>query len=301
MVVKTCLVLSFLYYTTSMYATDSFSFQADEWFTRYAATASDEDLQFLANSMYISWQRYEATKQAQNSALELLDHAWRAWYAIAYTRRNPSHSVAHDCTPNTLDTMHRRFYAQYQRYRLLNRTYDTMLTIAKEYHSLDVQQSWSAAKSNARVATVTIMRHALELFNSQSGKAYQLLATTACKAPTCVLSWFGSTKAFGSLSSLGNLFSYHLAPAAIQTFALFDNNYVAASDRCWQAFLRSQQASNLLWDAVTNTLAHFYKAHYAVLYTAMKQRNLASHYFNVIFDSKGFIPENRRKSLLPIP
>lgn len=282
---------------TTMCIADSFDSQAEDWFSWHATNASPEELQMLANVVYFSWQRNEATLRAQEDALVMLDHMWRAWHAIAFTRRNPSHIILNDCTPTMLDTIHRRFYLGYKRYRSLSKTYDVMTTIvAQQPTSTTFKSALAAVKTNARLASLNVLHHIIELFNSESDKAYERLNQAICQVPKLAFIWWGIKK-----SCFTSFLTAPLIPSALQAFALFDNQYIAASSACWEALLSSQKATNLLWNRVAKIRASFYEAHYRVIYRAMQQRNLPLCYFNLLFDTTGIICEDRRKSLLPVP
>ena len=280
--------------SSSMRGNSIRTLEQDEWLSACIAPLAPQELQLIANVLYISWQRQELTDAVQDAALTMLDASWRSWHAIAYTRRNPSHTMSDDIIPQKLAATHNHFNKLYERYRTVNSTYDKMLTLlAEQQEKQSMQDALSMIKHQGRLATINILRTAIDLFHHESTQSFELLQKVTLQLPV-----------FSVLSSkniITDVLAMPMAMLIIQSFAISDNKYVMTSSRCWQALLASQQASNTLWRALARTRAQFYKKHYSHVYHTMKQQRLACSNFQLMFDYNGYIVGNKHKKMLPNP
>ena len=265
---------------------------AMQWARTVTAQSTAEDLQLIANLIYWSHYRSRTTLQAQKAFVSDHELCLQAGHSIAQTRLNPAAKNVQHVKKKDLKVSRDRFIqalTQHQRVGAIYTHSVDHIVNGSLIRSTMVHNAIDEMRNNARVVIAQSLLAALTELqkNLLSAQNLMTVANTLYQQQTLH-------------SRSGKFLNYlwdYLPLFMIKSFVRFDAEYITLSEKCWQAVIKSEEFSNMLWEVIEEPRAAFYADYYEALYYAAD----IPAQFMITFNENGFIPPDARKDFLPLP
>ncbi len=249
-------------------STDSFTTQAHDWALRVTDhTANPEILKDLLTLLQDSYIRSRMTLKVQYDYLALMEEVGKGWNHIISTRLDPSKDAdfdgesfvqATDFSPH-LELFQQTCALQKKYVETINRVVDDN---SKKYTL--IKGLISEIRDGARAVVAQSLIETIAAIEAELKKAQQALSDAAAL-------WGNESHIKSPQRALTELLWYYVPSLMMKSFVQFDRGCTASSKCCLAAYLESQHANNLLWDAIEIPRARYYAAHYRELYQILAQ------------------------------
>jgi|GEM_PF-3475362 hypothetical protein len=249
---------------------ESFSFQAQQWAKRVLQqTQEPETLIDFLTLLHDSYMRSCMTLKVQSDYLDLFNHIGSGWHHIVSTRLDPSKDADFDPAAFVLDADFVDHSQLFQQTAALHKKYiDTLKKVVedKEQKFIDYKKLLDALREGARTVVAESLIETIADIENKLKKAQQSLLDAAA-----LWSQEGHIKSgYLPVRSVTELLWHYVPGFMIKSFVNFDRGCVASNQGCFAAYMESQQATNLLWQAIEIPRCNYYAAHYHALYAAIR-------------------------------
>lgn len=261
---------------------------AQEWAQRYICRTDGslkiepEQLQFIANLLYFSYLRSQATVAIQPLGMRVMNGLWYGWHNIISTRLNPGQEIPHMLCSKQEQEAEQEFWHAYRHHRATAQTYvHTVNTVLKTgvlsdpVAELAVQNVRYQAQKIIAYALTNVKQHVNNLLHSQRSKK-ELFR--------------------GPLTQF--IVSY-IPQLAKQSFIEANTLSITTSKETWDIFTTIQDISNYTWHITEQARADFYRAFYQQLYQTMIEHEVDIQYMTILFNETGFIASDEQYTPLP--
>ena len=289
---KCLLALLFIYPLTSHAITfdpQKYSSEAQSWVK--ALAKQPDDLQIIANLLYVSYLRSSCTLESQDVALKTVQIVWHGWQNIAQTRMNPSKKAPYKISRSEQKKLFQDFLLWQERHANTADLYANATEHILHEHTFNNPQSLEA---------ITAVRtHAREVIISAFYDAKKILAglfNVAQEALQRDVLWDDEKELVSRFDLLSNVWNY-IPNAALSSFLETEKIYTKASEQTWNVLQTIQSVNQQLWETIEIERASYYLAYYNQLYAVLASEYPESLY--LMYDENGFIDDG--SVLKPLP
>jgi hypothetical protein len=231
----------------------------------WVATLSDspDDLQIIANLLYVSYQRSLCTLESQDVALKTMQTVWHGWQNIAQTRMNPSKKAPYKVSTAEQKKLFQDFLLWQERYTHIADRYANTTEYILHEHTFTNPRSHDAI--------VAVRSHAREVVISAFYDAKKILAglfNVAQDALQRDVLWDDEKELVSRFDLLSSVWNY-IPSAALSSFLETEKIYTKASEQTWNVLQSIQSVNQQLWNIVETERASYYLAYYNQLYARM--------------------------------
>lgn len=260
-------------------------------FTQSLAAVKDiEELTLIANILYWSYERALANIRVKEAHLTLIRYSWQLLDSLTRARSNPVLEQTLQTDTDILISHAKAIKTAVDHFRSVGNIYHMGIkkvvrdtanrpTATKVYLTL--------MQDRARRAVARSLAHEIKQFKP-------LLLQTA----QTVLPFITQYRLFGTKKLIHSVKEF-LPKLATGSFMALDAHYSSLSQKQWQKFYATQEASYRIWQAIESARAQFYYERYKELALYLKTINIAS--LPVAINQEGVIPPDNRTTKLPFP
>lgn len=273
----------------------TFTNHAQAWVNAYLFNpygqriATDIELHYVANLLYLSYRRAQETVRAQKIASDALQGLWHGWQNIAQRRLNPSDPAPYKKIDAAQQAQNAQdFWRQYALHQRINATYDvanTHITHGDLIGSTVVKQGIADMRKEAR----RVMLEVLTDFKQHLGKLFDYAFKPTFKNDTEIV------------RGIADFVTAYIPQLAANQFIHADALHTKVSGETWKTLTTIQDIGIQTWQVIETARMAFYKAHYAHVYYTMQRLQLPPYHFTIQFDENGLIPVANQKQFLPSP
>jgi hypothetical protein len=252
---------------------------------------SSNDLQIVANLLYISYQRSLCTLESQDAALKTVQSTWHGWQNIAQTRMNPSKKAPYKISTAEQKALFQNFLLWQERHALTASVYANATEHILHEHTFTDSRSLDAiiaVRSHAREVVVSAFYDAKKILAGLFNVAQEALQRDAL--------WDDEKELVSRFDLLSNVWNY-LPSAALSSFLETEKIYTKASEQTWNVLQSIQSVNQQLWNIVETERASYYLAYYNQLYALLVTTYPETLY--LVYDEDGFIENQSVLKQLP--
>lgn len=278
----------------NLFESSTFNNHADAWVKAYlfnnygGRTATDIELQYVANLMYFSYLRSFETVRVQETALAMLEGAWYGWQNIAKRRLNPGNTPQYTVNIEAEKQRAQDFWDQYDLHQRMSSAYD--ITTKQVVHGTLLETPVvKKGVDDMRKEARKIMLDALADVKQYLGKAFDYAFRPTFKNDKEIT------------RGIGDFVMSYIPQLAVGTFIHADKLHNTVSDDTWNILHGVQKVGIQTWYAIEKARMAFYKAHYAKVYRSMQELRINTPYFAYAFNEHGIIAASEQSVLLPDP
>lgn len=231
----------------------------------WLATLSDssDDLQIIANLLYVSYQRSLCTLESQDVAIKTVQTVWHGWQNIAQTRMNPSKKAPYKISATEQKKLFQDFLLCQERHANIANLYANTTEYILHEHTFTNPRSHDAI--------VAVRSHAREVVVSAFYDAKKILAglfNVAQDALQRDVLWDDEKELVSRFDLLSSVWNY-IPSAALNSFLETEKIYTKASEQTWNVLQSIQSVNQELWNIIETERASYYLAYYNQLYARM--------------------------------
>jgi len=247
-----------------------FNDSARTWVNTYAAAASDEDLMVLADLLYYSHKRSEASLEAQQATSAALQELCHYSTAVVQTRLNPSKQATHSFDKKRYSHNQKVVTASLEQYFATNKKYDTLVQSVVNGDALQsafVKKGVQKLREDSRSLVAHTINEHLYSLQKSLGEAQKIAITVA---------GLFKQQVFPKMPTRSFLeYVWACVPQfLINSFVSFDSAYATTHEQFCTALIKEYEVGNNIWLVIESARGALYRAHYAALMPLLKERSL---------------------------
>ncbi|MCL4361272.1 hypothetical protein M1446_02865 [Candidatus Dependentiae bacterium] len=276
------LILAFFIITFSFLNAQHYEIQANQWKNEYLSNLNHSELQIVANLIYWSYHHSKSNIDSQNCSEQCFESMWQCWQNVSQRRLNTANENFTATNPKLFLNTAKKFSDVVERHKKISINYSKM--VDEIFKSSNLSDNAKQACSHMREQA----RHeiAKSMCGQFSNELINFLKKIKCKKKLAAFIFyklFSSKKAYFSIPFLSSW--------GAEQFSNIYKDYNDASIVCWDAFFKTQQAGNFIWNTIEKTRKEFYSSHYNVAIEILKKQKADKKYFKILFLTDSALPE----------
>jgi hypothetical protein len=266
--------------------------EAQDWINTYVISKQNKllmnpsDLQLCLNLFYFSFLRSVASIKAQDIACDTLTCMWQGWQNIAQTRMNPSLDLPYPTDYAMQENLYREFVKAQMYHRMLGKIYANAAETAVNQNYLTDHSKSAILEVRERSREEVILA-----FIEVKKILGDLIDYALIHLRSDWIEWDDQeTTRFDFIDAISQYIPYF----ALKSFLEIERINTQASEQTWQIIETLCGVNKQMWQAIETARGSYYLAYYEELFRVMREYNIDSSYFMVMFNDEGIIEPDKQ-------